>query len=165
MLRCWRIANGDDMPAADAVRLGYRRGPRVLLAAFLYGLVAMLGLILLIVPGIYLAGAMALFIAPILFEDLRAVASLSRSRELMRGHWWRGATVLAVPLILVTVVLIVVQVLPLFIFGVDISGGDYETFIPGRILERRARRLVEWPADALEHECDAAALPRSSPAS
>ena len=28
-----------------------------------------------------------------------ARASLSRSRALMRGHWWRGVTVLTVPLL------------------------------------------------------------------
>lgn len=126
VLRSWRIANGDDMPAGDAVRSGFRRIPRVILAGIFYGLVVILGLVLLVIPGIYMAGALALFLAPLLFENAGARASLSRSRELMRGHWWRGSTVLAVPLILVTVVLIVVQLLPLFIFGMEISSGDFK---------------------------------------
>lgn len=124
--RSWRIANGDDMPAADALRAGFRGIPRVILAGIAYGLVVSLGFLLLIIPGIYLAGALALFLAPLIFENAGALASLSRSRELMRGHWWRGTTVLAVPLILVTVVMLVIQLLPLFMFGIDTSSGDFK---------------------------------------
>lgn len=124
--RSWRIANGDDMSADDALRMGFRRIPRVILAGIYYGLVVGLGFVLLIIPGIYLAGALALFGAPLMFENTGAAASLSRSRELMRGHWWRGTTVLTVPLILVTAVLIVIQLLPLFVHGIDISSGDFK---------------------------------------
>lgn len=126
VLRSWRIANGDDMPAGDAVRSGYRRAPRVILAGVFYGLVVLVGFLLLVIPGIYLAGALALFIAPLLFEDAGARASLSRSRQLMRGNWWRGVTVLAVPVVLSTVVLVVAQILPLFVFGMDFSSGDFK---------------------------------------
>ncbi len=126
VLRSWRIAHGDDMPAADALRAGFRGIPRVILAGIAYGLVVVLGFLVLIIPGIYLAGALALFLAPMMFENAGALASLSRSRELMRGHWWRGTTVLAVPLILVTVVMLVIQLLPLFVFGIDTSSGDFK---------------------------------------
>ena len=126
VLRSWRIANGDDMPAGNAVRSGYRRTPRAILAGLFYGMVVVGGFVLLVIPGIYLMGALALFVAPLLFENVGARASLSRSLQLMRGNWWRGVTVLSVPLILATVVLIVVQLLPLFVFSIDISSGDFE---------------------------------------
>jgi len=154
LLRCWRIAHGEDMAAADALRKGFRKTPRVLLAAFLYTLVVMVGMVLLIIPGIYLAGAMVLFVVPMLFEDCGARASLSRSRELMRGHWWRGATVLAVPLVLVTVVLIVVQVLPLFIFGADFTSGDFKPsplveFLSGAIGTLLYGLLLPWNSSVM----------------
>lgn len=131
-LRSWRIANGEDMSAGAAVRSGYRRAPRVILAGLFYGMVVMGGLILLVIPGIYLAGALALFLAPLLFENAGARASLSRSRQLMRGNWWRGVTVLTVPAVLVAVVLVVAQILPLFVFGMDFLSGD---FTPSPLME------------------------------
>lgn len=49
---------------------------------------AALGLLLLIVPGIYLAVAWSSAVPVLIFEGSRGRAALRRSRELVRGQWW-----------------------------------------------------------------------------
>lgn len=123
IVRTWRIANGDDISAGDATHAGYRLGLRWLGASLMYSFAIMAGFVLLIVPGIYLAAALSLYFVLLVAENCSARASLSRSRELMRGHWWRAVTVLSVPLVLVMIVMLVVEVLPMLVFGMDFSNG------------------------------------------
>ena len=47
------------------------------------------GTILLFVPGLYMIGALAVTLPVLMAEDRRGFAALRRSRELVRGHWWR----------------------------------------------------------------------------
>lgn len=123
IVRSWRIANGDDIAAGAAAHAGYRLGLRWLGASIMYSFAIMAGFVLLIVPGIYLAAALSLYFVLLVAENCSARASLSRSRELMRGHWWRAVTILTVPLVLVMIVMLVVEVLPMFVFGMDFSNG------------------------------------------
>jgi len=51
----------------------------------------MLGLLALIVPGIYLAVRWLFVSQTVVVEDKRGLAALSRSSELVQGGWWRVA--------------------------------------------------------------------------
>src|SRR5262245_16292984 len=61
---------------------------RLLVAGILAGLGIALGLILLIVPGLFLLTIWAVIAPVIVVEDRRAFESFGRSRELVRGHGW-----------------------------------------------------------------------------
>jgi uncharacterized membrane protein len=63
------------------------RGPRVLLGACLYLLGTVAGLILLVVPGIYLAVRWALFGMVLATRDATAVESLRAAGSLSEGRW------------------------------------------------------------------------------
>ena len=124
LVRAWRISNGEDLSFGDAAFAGYRVGLRWFAASFMYALAVLVGTILLIIPGIYLAVALLLYTVVIVAENCTAGASLSRSRQLVRGHWWRSLTVISVPLVLIVVVSIVIEVLPLFMLSIDFSKGE-----------------------------------------
>lgn len=91
-----------DLPAA--LGIGLARLPRLVGAFIAVGLLVGLGLILLVVPGIYLWGALQLTFFPLILDDERVGASIGISRRLVKGHWWRAATVISV-VIIMTVVL------------------------------------------------------------
>jgi hypothetical protein len=48
------------------------------------------GLLLFVLPGVYLAVAWQLAVPALLFEGLVGSAALRRSRELLRGRWWQA---------------------------------------------------------------------------
>ena len=73
----------------DSFRYAVQRLPSILWVTFLAGLATVLGFILCIVPGIYLAVGFALAVPALLTEDARGGRALGRSRELVRGYWWR----------------------------------------------------------------------------
>jgi hypothetical protein len=68
-----------------------RRFHSVLWVTFLVGLTSTLGLILLIVPGIWLWFSFAVAVPVLLFEGLKGTSAMSRSRQLVRGRWWATA--------------------------------------------------------------------------
>lgn len=63
-----------------------------------------LGLILLIVPGLVLLTWWAVFAPVVVLERVGAVASLGRSRALVRGHGWTVFGVIIITVILLAVV-------------------------------------------------------------
>jgi hypothetical protein len=73
----------------DSFRYAVQRLPSILWVTLLAGLATLLGFILCILPGIYLAIGFALAVPALLTEDVRGGRALGRSRELVRGYWWR----------------------------------------------------------------------------
>ncbi len=67
-----------------------------------------IGLILVIVPGVYLFVSFAVAVPVLMAEDRRGLAALARSRELIAGHWWHvlGAILVAAVVAVVGEVLI-----------------------------------------------------------
>ncbi len=81
-------------------------------ASILAGIAITIGLILIIVPGLYLITIWAVIIPVIVIERSGALASFGRSRELVRGHGWHVFGTL----VLVFVILIVVDIVLGLIF-------------------------------------------------
>ena len=66
---------------------------RMIGAGLCYGLAVMVGFLLLVIPGIYLSVSLWLFAFFVIIENAGAIDALQRSRELVRGFWWRVATI------------------------------------------------------------------------
>ena len=60
--------------------------------AILYGLAIVVGLILLVIPGIILSISLCLAFYLVALENKGAVDSLKSSHALVKGYWWRTAT-------------------------------------------------------------------------
>jgi hypothetical protein len=70
-----------------------------------------IGLILLIIPGVYLFVALAFVIPVLLLEGMRGMAAISRSMSLVTGRWWPTFGRLVVGLILIIVGVFLVGVI------------------------------------------------------
>ncbi|MCD6556373.1 MAG: glycerophosphoryl diester phosphodiesterase membrane domain-containing protein [Bacteroidales bacterium] len=78
---------------------------------FLGSIIIVIGLFLIILPGIYLAVALYPLFAIIIFENKGAVQSISRSLELIKGNWWLAFGLL---IIMGIILISLVAVLTLF---------------------------------------------------
>lgn len=90
------LSLGETFSAAQA-RLG-----AIAVAAILAGLGIILGLILLIIPGLWLMTMWAVIIPVVVLENRSAGEAFGRSRELVRGHGWSvfGVIVLVILLLI-----------------------------------------------------------------
>ena len=85
------VAEGRRPRAGSAIQRGLDVFAPLLLVIVLYGGGVALGLLALIVPGIYLAIRWSFSIQAAVVEGARSTAALTRSSELVRGMWWRVA--------------------------------------------------------------------------
>lgn len=88
----------------EAVAVGLRRIPGVLLGALISALSVCVGFILLVIPGIYLIGKLQLWLVAMFMEDVGAFESLKISWRLTRKRWWRAIVIVSVALVLVYIV-------------------------------------------------------------
>lgn len=66
-----------------------RRMPHLLVGGLLYFCALWLGLLLLVLPGLWVAVALSFFVQAVLFDDHDGVRALGASLRLVRGRWWR----------------------------------------------------------------------------
>lgn len=102
---------GEQAGWRSSLSFALRRTPSLLWLGLLYGLGVTLGLLLLIVPGIWLAWAWLLAMPALLIEGVRGRAALKRSFDLVRGRWWRTLGVFLLGFILVSITSAIVQAL------------------------------------------------------
>jgi hypothetical protein len=88
---------GEDPNVEQSYRFGFHRLGAVLLVSVLVGLATIAGLILFIIPGIYIGVRLAVSVEALVVEGRRGTQAMGRSWELVGGHWWHafGALVVA----------------------------------------------------------------------
>lgn len=91
-------------------------GGRYFGASFLIGLMIVAGLIVLIIPGIYLAVASSTALCFVVFEKKGAGDSISASFKLLKGKWWDTFAVMIV-FIFIAMTLTVLAGVPLLFTG------------------------------------------------
>lgn len=106
------IASGrNQLGSMDALKGGLRYFLPVLGVSFLLGFAVMIGFILLIVPGVILSVSLCFAFFALVLDGSGIRESLERSRALVRGHWWRTATILTVAMLIYVAVYIGVTAL------------------------------------------------------
>lgn len=106
------LAQGDDAALMDAVKLGAKAFFPLLLASILYSLAMMLGLVLLIIPGLIIMVNFILYFPTYIMGKEGAVSCLGASNRLVwGGNWWRTAIVITVPIVIMLVFDVAVQFL------------------------------------------------------
>jgi MFS family permease len=95
---------GEQTTWRESLGFALRRFRSILWIVILGGFLTLLGFLLVIVPGIYLAVAFAVALPVLMTEGLRGRKALGRSRRLVKGRWWRTAILLLVAGLLVSIV-------------------------------------------------------------
>jgi len=80
---------------------------KVAIASIVAGIAIAIGLVLLIVPGLFLLTIWCLIVPVIVLEGVGAFAAFDRSRQLVRGHGWQVFGTLVLVFILLIVASIV----------------------------------------------------------
>ena len=101
------------MSISETVRAATPYLGAVALASILAGIAIVIGLALVIVPGLYLITIWAVIVPVIVIERSGAIAAFGRSRELVRGRGWH----VFATLVLVYVILLVVDIVLSLIFS------------------------------------------------
>jgi hypothetical protein len=101
-LSTWSQGN-QALPIGEAIAVGLRRLPAVILGSVISALAIGIGFVLLVIPGVYFFGKMPLWMAAVFVDDVGAMEGLRRSWRLTRGRWWRGAVILTVAIIMIYV--------------------------------------------------------------
>ena len=91
-------------------------GP-LLIAGILAGLAIAVGLLLLIVPGLYLLTIWSVLIPAIVLEGRPAMEAFGRSRELVSGHGWQAFGVIVLGFLILLAVSIVISLLLFWLEG------------------------------------------------
>ena len=95
---------GEDPSLEQSYRFGFHRLGSVLLVSVLVGLAIIGGLILLIIPGIYIAVRLCVSIEALVVEGRRGTEAMGRSWGLVGGHWWHAFFTLLVAALLTGIV-------------------------------------------------------------
>lgn len=95
---------GQDLGLEQSYRFGFARLGPILIVSILVGLATLLGLIVFIIPGIYIGVRLAASIQALVVEGKRGTEAMRRSWELVGGHWWHAAFTLLVGALITGVV-------------------------------------------------------------
>ena len=88
----------------QSYRFGFARLGPILVVSILVGLATLLGLIVFIIPGIYIGVRLAVSIQALVVEGKRGTQAMRRSWDLVGGHWWHAALTLLVGALITGVV-------------------------------------------------------------
>ena len=95
---------GEDPSVEQSYRFGFIRLGSVLPVSVLVGLAIIGGLILLVIPGIYIGVRLCVSIEALVVEGRRGTQAMGRSWGLVGGHWWHAFFTLLVAALLTGVV-------------------------------------------------------------
>jgi hypothetical protein len=121
-----------DMSIGETVRAAIPYLGSVALASILAGIAIVIGLILVIVPGLYLITIWAVIVPVIVIEGVGALDSFGRSHQLVRGRGWHVFGTLVV----VYVILLVVNLVLGLIFTAlpHVLGTGLSSIISGTLI-------------------------------
>jgi hypothetical protein len=123
------LARGQRPSLGDALGLGLKRLPVMLGVGILFFIMLVVGLVLLVIPGIWLWGVFQLAFVAAVIERTGVFASFGVSRNLVRGNWWRVNVVIFVAFVLLMVVLLVIGAIAGFIMAA--TGSASAVMSPG----------------------------------
>lgn len=87
------IGIDSELSTGDALMVGLRRMLPLVFMSILFGLVLMIGFVLLLVPGFILLVSLMLAYVVMVVEGTGPLASLNTSHRLVWGNWWRCAAI------------------------------------------------------------------------
>lgn len=138
---------GEEVGWRSSLGFALRRLPAIIWMTVLAGILVVLGLVLLIIPGVYLYVAFTVAVPVLLVEGAGPWRALRRSRQLVRGRWLGTLGVSVVGSLLVSVVSLAISGL---LVGVAFANPSRNT-VTGFVLNTLAATLgsmIATPAAA-----------------
>lgn len=93
------FTTGSTLSYGQALRIGIRAAPAILIGDLLYNIASWAGFIFFIVPGIILGTTLAFFAYAAVLDRKNVLDVLGYSHLLTWPHWWRTSVVISVPAI------------------------------------------------------------------
>jgi len=87
---------GDPVDPQESYRFGFKRLGSVILLSILVGLAVIGGLILLVIPGLIFLFFFSVSVPVLIVENRRGTDAMSRSWNLVKGHFWHAVGVIVV---------------------------------------------------------------------
>ena len=107
---------GRQPQAGASLRFAGKKVLSLLWVGFLTMVVVVAGLILLVIPGIYMTVALMVVVPVLMVEDIRGFKALRRSRGLVKGRWWSTFGLVILGVFLIPGILQTLLVLPFQLF-------------------------------------------------
>jgi hypothetical protein len=107
MVRIDATAHARNIGMGASLGIGARKLLPVFVGMVIYMIAVLLGMALLVIPGIILMLSLAFYQMLIVVDDNHTFESLRTSHRLVWGNWWRTATVFMVPAVLYLVIYVV----------------------------------------------------------
>jgi hypothetical protein len=120
-----------DLSLTQTISRALPRLGAIVVASVLAAIAIGIGLVLILVPGLFLLTIWSLIVPVIVLEGKSALDSFGRSRELVRGHGW---TVFGVILVTIVISLIVSLVLHAIFSGLSYDVDSYVSNVIGNTL-------------------------------
>jgi hypothetical protein len=92
-------ARGAPLPALGGLPAALRAYAAILVVSVVFAALVAAGALLFLVPGIYLAGALQLWVVALLAGDAPAWQALQASWRRVRGRWWQSNSMVAIILL------------------------------------------------------------------
>lgn len=137
--RMQRVVMGGRPDLGEDLRLALVRLPSMIAGSLLHGLAVLIGLVLLVVPGLIVAISLMFWAYAIVIDDHGPFGALFFSHGLVWGDWWRTLGVVLTAVGVVVVLLILVVVLANVILAV-LAGAD--ALQPGSAYFRVAQAAI-----------------------
>lgn len=135
--------------AGQALSFGFGKVGSIIGASLLFGLAVMIGMVLLVIPGVILMTSLFFYGYLIILEDRTAVAALKESHRLVWGNWWRTATVFFIGGIIYAVGMLVIGGIAGVIIGIGFAGPGPEQVAAGFSLTTLVYFVVQVALNAL----------------
>ena len=113
-----RTYAGGEPTAVAGFAAGLRALPAALIATILSLAATAAGLIVLLIPGLWLIGRLQFWPVALMAEGGGAAAALVQSSRLVRGHWWHASTTVSIAVLLVFTVGIALDLVSLAITAI-----------------------------------------------
>jgi hypothetical protein len=93
----------------DAVVAAVQRFPLIVAVCVMYQVLCALGLVLFVLPGIYISLLLVFAFPYVIVEKMNPIQALFHSGELVWPHWWRTFWVFTVAMLIYVVSLVVIH--------------------------------------------------------
>lgn len=136
--RMHSMTQGEICSIGNAFTIGLKKFIPMIILNILYTMAWLAGIILLLIPGIFLSVAFIYSGLVLVTENRGPIDALGRSWDMVKNNWWRTMVIISVAMM---IYLVIISVLG-FVFGITISMSSPDSFYEYTFLLEIANALL-----------------------